>query len=196
MWHSLHMFSRERRRESLVLLALLLATLTCSGVDNIEVEATGETTVESSLVGELVGELSFLGFEGIDISESQEFKNQGYTKDQVDSVRLQRFVLSVKAPEDGDFDFLARVSFYAEAEGLPRKEIARLDPVPEGQSEIEMELLDAELRDYAVAESMTITTEATGSAPERDTTIAARVVLDVDVNVAGSLGCAVAPLSN
>ena len=57
-----------------------------------------------------------------------------------------------------------------------------------------MEILDVELVDYAAAESMTITTTATGTSPEEDTTIIANVVLDIDVNVDGALGCQVSGL--
>lgn len=179
-----------RAVQPLILLVLIVG-LTCSSIDNVQVEASGETTVEGDLLGELLGQLSFLGFEGIDISQSQEFENKGYTKDQIDSVRLRSFTLAITAPEDGNFDFLTRISFFAEADGLPEVEIARLDPVETGKREIEMELLDVDLRDYAVADSMTISTSATGTTPEEDTTIQARLVLDVDVNVSGSLGCSV-----
>lgn len=59
-----------------------------------------------------------------------------------------------------------------------------------------MEILDVELREYAAADSMTITTTATGVTPEEDTTIRASVVLDVDVNVDGALGCSVPVVAN
>lgn len=179
-------------RQPLLLLVLLSVFVTCSGLDNIDVSAEGETTIPGSPLGGLLGSLSFLGFEGIDISESQEFQNQGYTKDQIDSVRVKVFTLSVTSPDDGNFDFLSKVSFFAESPGLPRVEIAQLDPIPDGQEVLEMVLLDVELREYAVAETMTITTTATGTSPTNDTTIKAVVLLDIDVDVGGSLGCSVA----
>jgi hypothetical protein len=184
----------RRQLKHLPWIGLLSLSLTCSNLDNIEVSASGETTIEGSVLGDLLGPLSFVGFDGIDISESQEFQNGGYTKDDIDSVRLKVFTLSVTEPADGNFDFLSKVSFFAEAEGLPRVEIARLDPVPEGQSELEMEILDVELQEYAIAPSMTITTEATGVSPSEDTTIDAEVRLDVDVNVSGQAGCSIATI--
>lgn len=167
--------------------ALAVVCLACSGIDNVEVEARGQTTVPmGTVVDQLLGDLAFLGFEGFDISESQEFRNAGYDKSQIDSVRVTSFTLSIASPEDGNFDFLERLAFFAEAEGLPRVEIARLDPVPPGSNVLELELTGVDLREYAAAETMTITTEATGVRPDTETVVDARVVLDVDVNVSGA----------
>lgn len=174
-----------RSNKSTLLVALLC--LACSDIDNIDVEAGGETTIQmGTIVDELLGDISFLGFDGFDISQSQEFQNAGYSKSQIDSVRLKSFTLTITAPQDGDFDFIERIAFFAESDGLERVEIARLDPVPAGSNVLELELFDVELRDYAAAESMTITTEATGVRPDADTTVDARVVLDVDVDVSGA----------
>lgn len=167
-------------------LAAVLA-LACSGIDNVEVEASGQTTVPmGSVVDQLLGDLAFLGFDGFDISQSQEFQNAGYKKSQIDSVTLTSFTLTIASPADGDFDFLERIAFFAESDGLPRIEIARLDPVPPGSNVLELDLAGVELRDYAAAESMTITTEATGVRPDAETAVDARVVLDVDVDVSGA----------
>lgn len=175
----------NRRRTSIAALLLILA---CSNLDNINIDTEGRATIPGrTVLDQLIGELSFLGFDSFDISQSQAFRNQGYTKDQIDSVRLARFTLVISAPEDGNFDFLADIHFFAEAEGLPRVEIARLDPVPAGSNELELDILDVDLRDYAVADTMTIVTEASGVRPEQETTVDARVAFDVDVAVSG--GC-------
>ncbi len=174
-----------------VLAVVMGVGLTCAGLDNIDVRAEGETTIEGSVLGSILGQIRFAGFNGIDISESQNFQNAGYTKDQIDSARLKVFTLTVRSPADGNFDFVSSLAFFAESEGLPRVEIARMEEVPRGVGVLELEILDVELVDYAAAESMTITTTATGTSPEEDTTIFAEVVLDVDVNVDGSLGCQV-----
>ncbi len=176
-------------------LALVVGVSTmCTGLDNIDVATRGVTTVPGSVVGSLLGQFSFAGFNGIDVSESQDFRNQGYTKDQIDSARLKVFTLDIDEPATANFNFLSKLSFFAESEGLPRVEIARLEVVPRGVRSLEMEILDVELVDYAAAESMTITTTATGTSPEEDTTIIANVVLDIDVNVDGALGCQVSSL--
>jgi hypothetical protein len=169
------------------ILAVAALCIGCSDLDNIDIEAGGQTTVPAgTVVDQLLGDLQFLGFEGFDISESQEFANAGYSKSQIDSVRLTRLSLSIASPETGNFDFLERVAFFAESEGLARIEIARLDPVPPGSNVLELELSDVDLRDYAAAESMTITTEATGVRPDTETAVDALAILDVDVNISGA----------
>ena len=174
------------RLDRMTLLALAIG-LACSGIDNVDIEASGQTTVPmGSVVDQLLGDLAFLGFEGFDISQSQEFQNAGYKKSQIDSVRVLTFTLEIASPADGNFDFIEQIAFFAESDGLPRVEIARLNPVPEGSNVLDLELLDVELRDYAAAESMTITTEATGTRPDAETRVEARVVLDVDINVSGA----------
>lgn len=180
---------RSRTSGSALAAVALAALVTCSGLDNIEVEATGTTVVpEASILDEVLGQLSFAGFDSFDISQSQEFRNQGYSKDQVDSVRLERFSLTVRDPDDGNFDFLDRIAFTVTAEGLPPVEIASLDPVPVGASRIELDVVaGVELQPYVLAPSLTIETTASGRRPAVETTVDASVVFDIDVNVSG--GC-------
>lgn len=174
--------------------AVVLASLTCgSDVDNVEVESEGRAMIPGgTVIDQLLGDLAFSGFDDIDVSQSQELENQGYTEEQIDSVRLDSLTLTVSAPAGGDFDFLESIAFFVEAEGEERVEIARLSPVPDGQTSLDVPVADVELLPYAVAESMTVTTEATGSAPDEDTTVDAHLVFDVDINVSGA-ACAIAP---
>ena len=173
----------------LALATAVLVSLTCgaSEVDNVEVEQDGRAEIPAgSVIDQLLGDLAFEGFDDIDVSQSRELENQGYTEDQIDSVRLKELELTVSAPSGGRLDFLESVAFFVEAEGEERLEIARLDPVPDGQTTVAVPVADVELLPYVVAESMTITTEATGSAPDEDTTVDAHLVLDVDIDVSGA----------
>jgi hypothetical protein len=178
---------------TLPVVMVIAVVVACESLDNIDVSADGQTTIPMrSILDDLLGPVTFLGFEQFQVSESQEFHNQGYTEDQIDSVRIKRFVLTATDPSGASFDFLDSIAFFAEAPGLPKVEIARLDPVPDGRSQLELEILDVELRDYSVAESMTITTTASGTRPEQETTVNAALVLNVDINVGGAVGCSVA----
>lgn len=177
-----------RRRTPSLLTAVLVVAATCGGLDNVLVHAEAQTKVPAGgPLDPLLGQIDFLGdFTSFDISDTQEFQNKGYTRDQIDSVHLNTFTLKATDPQDANFDFLDKISFFAESDGLPRVEIARLDPVPEGAAELDLEVLDVDLVDYATAESMSITTEASGHLPSEETTIDAKVELDVDVNVSGA----------
>lgn len=166
----------------------VLALGTCGSLDNIEVPVTAEATIpRRSVLDELLGNLAFAGFDGFDISDSQRFENQGYSKDQVDSVRMLEMPLTVRSPASGNFDFLDAIRFYAEAEGLPRVLVAELEPVPDGLTELTL-VVDSsvELQPYVIAPAMTLTTEAAGLRPAEETVVEAEAIFDVDVNVTGA----------
>jgi hypothetical protein len=177
---------RSRALWPLLVLAPLL--FTCGGLTVIDVDVEGRTVIpQRSVLDELIGPLTFLGFEGFDITESQEFQNEGYTKDEISSVRMRSFTLTIADPDGADFDFLQRISFSVSAPGLPTVELARLDPVPRGAGVIELEVEDAfELVDYVVAPSMTLTATATGERPEQQTTVDADAVFRVDVKLSAA----------
>lgn len=179
---------RFRRSFGVALLALLPLVATCDNLDNITVRAEGRAIIpQRSIVDELLGQLAFAGFGDFDIEQSQAFRNQGYTRDQVDSVRMQSFTLTIAGPAGASFDFIRSIRFYAEADGQPRVLIAELATIPTGLSTLELEVDgDVELQPYVVAPSMTITTEATGQRPPQETTIDATASFDVDVAVTGA----------
>jgi len=176
------MAQRARGAASVLGLAVLS---TCANLDNIDVETSGKATIpKATLVDKLLGDaLAFVGMDQIDFT--QEFKNQGVSKDDVDSVRLSSMTLSIEAPPTGNFDFLQRIEFFAESDGLPKVSIASIETVPAGSKTLNLVVTNAELKPYVVAPSMRITSQVKGSRPDEDTTVKAEAVLDVDVTVPG-----------
>lgn len=169
-----------RRAVALVALAALSS---CSNLDNFDVAVDGKAQVQkATLVEKLLGQVEFTGLNQIDFTE--EFKNQGVTKNDVDSVHLKSMTLSITAPPDGRFDFLSSLAFFAEADGLDKVQIASLDVVPKGMKELNLLVnKSAELKPYVVAPVMRITTHIEGTRPDQDTTIEVHAVLDVDVHI-------------
>lgn len=166
------------------LLALALAVTACDGLDNFDVEASGQASVEArTLIDDLLGLVPFEGLGQVDFE--QEFRNQGVSEEDVDSVVVKSFVLGIESPGTQSFDFLERVAFFASAEGLAEVRIASADAIDPAARRLELDLDDAELKPYATAERMTIRTEVTGERPEEATTLRADVVFDVDVTVPG-----------
>lgn len=164
----------------------LMTSITCDNLDNFDLDAKGTVQVPpASLIETLLAPaLTFAGFDKLDFS--QEFANQGVTKDQVDSVKLTQLTLTIDAPGNGNFDFLQSIAFSAAAPGLDAVEIARLDSIPKGAKTITLEVNpDAELVSYVVAPSMTISGKVQGQRPNEATTISAKAVFDIDVHVPG-----------
>ncbi len=181
--------SRRLLAARCVLLAMLSAIATCDSLDNVTLVVRDDSVVpRRSVLEEVLGTVSFTGLGSFDISETQEFQNQGYSKDQIDSVRLERFSLIITnplgEPEDVNFDFLSSIRFYVETEGLPRQLIAELDPIPAEVQDIDLDVIPGvELQPYAIAPSMQITTSVNGMRPEQETTVLAEVTFDVDIAV-------------
>jgi hypothetical protein len=162
----------------------LVTAITCDNLDNIDVDAGGQVTVPAGTIVDklLSGALDFAGFDKIDFS--QDFANQGVSKDDVDSVRLKTITLTIKS--GSNFDFLQSISFSVEADGQPSVEIAHLDAVPKGVKTIDLDVdANAELKPFVVAPSLRITGKAEGQRPDQETTISASAVFDVDIHIPG-----------
>ena len=172
------------RRACLVMLACGAIT-GCSGIDNFSVPVDAEAKIPAAtILDQLLDPLTFGALESIDFT--QELKNQGVTKSDVDSVHMQAFSLTIKAPAGQNFDFMDSVSFSVETDGQPKSLVAKMDPVPKGVTALDLTVEKGlELAPYVVAPSMRMTTSVTGKRPMQETTIGAHVVFDIDVNVTG-----------
>lgn len=167
-------------------MAVVLVLIACGSLSRISVSQNATATIPgATLLEQLAGDLSFGGLGSFDISQSAEFKNQGVKKEQINSVTLKALTLTVTSPSNGDFTFLEKLSFFVEAPGVEKKEIAKGGPFTVGQKTVSLTVLDVELAPYATAASMTFTTAATGKKPSNTTTIDAKVTLDADVNIGG-----------
>lgn len=171
-------------RNTIAVVSLLGLTM-CENVDNIDASVGGKAEIPaSSPLDKLLGNLSLGGFDKVDFTES--FKNQGVTKDDVDAVHMKTMTLIVEAPASGNFDFIQSVHFFAKADGLDKVEIATMDSIPKGKRELDLVVnAAADLKAYVVAPSMQILSEVQGSLPDEATTVAAAVVLDVDIHIPG-----------
>ena len=177
----------SRRSRLAVVGLVLLAPLCCGGLDTFDISEESTTTVEAgTLLEQLAGDLGFGGFLNMDVSQSEELKNQGVEKEDIDSVRLASLVLEITdPPADQDFGFLESLEVFVEAAGSPRARIARGGPFPAGARRVELAVDEVELEPYATAEAMSVTAEVTGRRPDRATTVKATMELRVDVDVTG-----------
>jgi hypothetical protein len=158
----------------------------CSNIDNFDVPVDAEATIPAAtIIDQLLDPLSFGALESIDFT--QELKNQGVTKSDVDSVHLESFSLTIKAPSGQTFDFMDSISFSVETEGQPKALVAKLDSVPKGATNIDLTVEKSlELAPYVVAPSMRMTTSVQGKRPMQETRVGAHLVFDLDVNVTGN----------
>lgn len=179
---------RNRKAARWAALGVVLAFLACGGgIDTFEVTQDSTATIpQGSILEQLLGDIGFGDLIAFDISQTQEFKNQGAKKSEIDSVHLTLLRLEIVDPPTGeDFTFLDSLDFYVEAEGLPKVRIASGGPFTAGDTVVDLVLDDVDLAPYATAPSMDITTDASGHRPDTDITIQGTIKFVVDVNVSG-----------
>lgn len=166
-----------------VLVALPLWLSAC-GLDQVEVPVEADVAILGQPFGSSAP-LTSLGPLGalaaIDFGATDEFEAGGYSSEDIESVKLVSMKLQViePGPPDGSLDFLDSVHFLANDE----LEVARLDPVPDGQSAAELDVTEAELAELAAGKTMSITTTATGLPPRFDTRLRVKAVFRIDVAV-------------
>ena len=154
----------------------------------IQIDYTDSVVVEGSgLLGDLVTTLGFDGFADMNITDAEELANQGVEPGDVRDVRLATFELEAINPSDADLAFLSTMSVSAESDGLDTVEIATHSEFAAGVALAQFAIPDVDLTDYIVSESVTLTTDVSGELPAEDTTIEARVVIDVAVTLKGAI---------
>lgn len=176
---------RQRRGFSLLLVAGLAA---CGSLDTFTVResATAEVPARTIVDQLLETGLGFAGFDSFSFAQTQEFRNRDVKPEMIRSVRIRSLALAISEPTDGDFDFLDGIRFQIEADGHPRIEIARLDNVPRGVRDLDLQVsAGAELRPYATAKTARITTSVEGRRPEQRTWIDANVRFEVEIELRG-----------
>ncbi len=182
---TLHLRLQSMDRRALLGTLALGMLVGCNNIDNFEVPVDAAATIPAAtILDQLLDPFSFGALESIDFT--QELKNQGVTKSDVDSVHLKSFSLTITAPAGQTFDFMDSVSFSIETDGQPKALVAKLDAVPKGATKIELTVeTSLELAPYVVAPSMRMSTSVKGKRPMTETKIAAHLVFDIDVNVTG-----------
>lgn len=146
-----------------------------------------ETVVEGQgLLGGVLGNLGLAGFDGFDLSSSQEFENNNTEKDRVQEVYLTSLSLSATEPDGARLDFIETITFFASAPGEERVQVAT-GTVADGATSVDLDVGDVNLAPYVRAESMTLDTELTASAPPEDTTVRAEALFEVTAEVDGSV---------
>ncbi len=178
----------------LPLFPLLLVCNACGDSSLFTIEVAESSTVEIEGTGplggvtELVGNLGFDGFTEMNIVESEELANQGVSPGDIEEAQIVHFSLTVEAPEDGDLSFIESMDIFVESEGLPTELVAAQTDF--AASMVEFNLVGVDLTEYIISESVTITTDVSGTLPADDTTVRADITLSVGVTAQGAKNAA------
>lgn len=152
----------------------------------LKVSESAQTTVEKgTLLETLIGDFGFDDFLAMDITTSSELENQGVGPGDVKDVRLTLFELEALDPASADLSFLERIDVFVESPDLPQVLLASAESFPPGEKIVVFELEDVDLTEYAVSQSLTLTTDIEGLRPPEDTLVEARFELAVGVTGQG-----------
>ena len=164
----------------------LLLAVGCSRLTTLHIEESAQTTVEEgTLLEDLLGDFGFESFVTMDLTQSEEMKNQGAEPGDVRNVELVLFELEALDPDGADLSFIESMDILVQAPGLEERLLASADDFPEGQALVAFTLGEVDLTPYVVSQSMTITTDVTAHRPDQDTLVEARFQVDVGVTGQG-----------
>lgn len=160
----------------LVVPALMLLSLGC-GLIQFDVHAEGDAQIQGCQGLQCVlASLGFGSFGALDLSQSQEWRDNNANKDKIRSATLTSIALDVTVPDGGDLSFLKNLKFYVSAPDAGKVLVAEGSTFPAGQSHVDLGThSEVELMQYVKASSMTITTDVQGTQPKQNTTIHAKV---------------------
>jgi len=163
--------------------------MACSGGALTHIEIGGKDRVKvngGNILEDLLGDLGFDGFTNLNITSNKKLKNQGVEPGDISSTQLISFELEVLEPDNGDLSFFDSFDVYVKSPGLDPVLIARADDFERGQRVMSFEVMDVDLTEYVVSESMTITTDIVANSPEDDTVLRGSYLLDVGVTLQGA----------
>ncbi len=124
----------------------------------------------------------------VQITAEEDFPEQDTDVEHIKTAKIRSLTLSITAASaEPDWDFLDTLELYAEADGLESKLLASIGegtdsgkPIPANATTLDMDSAGLNLAPYIKANGgFTITSEATGCAPQQDATFDGELVLDI-----------------
>jgi len=173
-------------RTRFVPLLVVAAWVGCDALFHIDIDGASTTDVPAGTPFEtILGDLGFGEFIDMDVTDNSELQNQGVEPGDISSVEFTELHLEAVGPEGADLSFIERIDLYVSAPGLPEVRIASQGDFPVGQALVQLDLDDVDIVEYVVSQSMTITSDLTGSRPEEETSVEAYYALDIGVTKQG-----------
>ncbi len=169
-------------------IGLVTSWVACRGATLAHIDIDGNDTLVvpgGNILEDLLGDIGFDGFTNMNLTESKKLKNQGVSPGDIQDVRLVSFELEVLDPDDGDLSFFSSIDVWVNAPGLSPVLIASSEDFGDGVRVVSFDVMDVDITDYVVSESMTLSTDIVANSPRDDTRLKASYLLDVGVTAQG-----------
>jgi hypothetical protein len=145
-----------------VLIAATMGLVACNALKKLtqfRVNYSSNFTIPSSILINVP--LDILSPE-MQTNISEELENNNSNKDLIESVKLEEMRLTVTSPSGQDFSFLKDIRLFISADALPEKQVAYKENIADNVgSEIVMDIIDEELKEYLKKDKVTLRAVAT-----------------------------------
>lgn len=167
--------------------AAVLALAACGSLDQVDITRSASVDVPG-VPGAPAG--SIPSIQALDMGGGDQLRAEGIDPGDVDSAKLRQLSVEVTAGDSLE-TWVDSVSIYVETAGQPRVLLASksgISALPAGTTRVDLDVnAGVDLKPYLTAASAPVTVEATGSAPDVNTTVKVTATIRVDVNVGGLL---------
>lgn len=114
------------------------------------------------------------------------FESNDTRKDLIEEIKLTKLQLFISSPSDADFSFLESIDIFISADGLEELKIASKVEVPETVSALDLEVSDADLKEYIKKDSYSLRLNTvTDEAMSQDHQVDVKSTFFVDAKILG-----------
>jgi hypothetical protein len=178
-----------------ILSLILIGLSTCAGTGTVVTKETQATIPKRDPSLPVDGVIDIAGFNALELNYSgiEELKKNGFDSNDFSSAYLQKVQLKIIEPASGaDFSFVTSVEVYAESQGLPKVKLASGGNFEKGSTTIGLDIADADLKPYIIANQVKISVVAKGKQPDVEVKVKATLEIGVTPDVLGLI-CSASP---
>ncbi len=91
---------------------------------------------------------------GIPTNSAQYMKDYKTSGELINFVKLTKLTANIQEPQNGNFDFVDTIQVFLKADGLEEKLVAYKYGIPKGQSSVDLDRADVDLKQYFLKDTM------------------------------------------
>lgn len=145
---------KTRQLLNLCAAGLILLFTACDKLSEIEFDLSSGSVVLDVAPDTLVGAGQF-GEKDIIVKLDSILEAKNVDRDKLKSAKIKKITMTIIEPSGANFDVIDYFDAELSAPGLAMKKVASLNPVPQGQNEVNLNSTNDELLDYIMADKFT-----------------------------------------
>ncbi|NPA36595.1 MAG: hypothetical protein GXO47_07075 [Chlorobi bacterium] len=170
----------------IIVAALSILAVSCEVLDELtqfDMSYDSTFTVDSAIPINVPFDIST---PPVQTNSESTFEGYNTAKNLIDEITLKKMKLIITAPEGENFDFLSNLELYINADGLDEELIASIDNIPEGQTELLLDVENTNIKDFIYADEFQLRVKTTtDEILTQDIEIKAEYVFHVNAKILG-----------